>query len=196
MRLFFLLFSVLMLVGCARDPHHKLLVSIADQKMVLFQDAQPVAIYPVSTSKYGLGDAFKSYQTPLGHLYVYKKIGSDVPLGMVFKDRKPTGEILTPNADGRDPIVTRILWLKGKESQNKNAFARYIYIHGTPQERLLGRPESYGCIRMSSSDVAHLYKIIGEGTEVEIIEEPLKFDLVPVNKTRVNKTRSADRNVK
>ncbi len=187
MRLFFLLLSLSIFVGCARDSHHKLLVSIADQKMVLFQNAQPVATYPVSTSKYGEGDAFKSYQTPLGHLYVYKKIGSDAPLGMVFKDRKPTDEILAPNTDGRDPIVTRILWLQGKEPQNKNAFARYIYIHGTPQERLLGRPESYGCIRMSSADVTRLYKIVGEGTEVEIIEEPLQAHLV-----RVNKTRGAD----
>ncbi len=95
-----------------------------------------------------------------------------MPCGMVFKDRKPTGEILCPNTPGRDPIVTRILWLKGTESQNRNAYARYIYIHGTPEEKNLGKPKSYGCIRMSSADVAQLYERVGRGARVEIIEAP------------------------
>ena len=90
---------------------------------------------------------------------------------MVFKDRKPTGEILFPNAPGRDPIVTRILWLKGKEPRNRNAYARYIYIHGTPEEKNLGQPKSYGCIRMSSADVAQLYECVEKGTRVDIVSE-------------------------
>ena len=90
------------------------------------------------------------------------------PTPSVFKSRHRTGEILSPNARGRDPIVTRILWLDGAEQQNRNAFARCIYIHGTPQEKLIGRPVSYGCIRMRSRDVAELYQIIERGTPVRI----------------------------
>ena len=163
-----------LLVGCAHDRHHRLLISTADQKMVVFNDGYPIATYPVSTSKFGTGDAIASNKTPLGHLLIRRKIGDGAPLGMVFKDRLPTGEILTPNAPGRDPIVTRILLLKGTEPQNKNALARYIYIHGTPQEALLGQPKSYGCIRMSSADVAQLYELVGQGAEVEIVGAPLK----------------------
>jgi lipoprotein-anchoring transpeptidase ErfK/SrfK len=82
--------------------------------------------------------------------------------------------VLAPGAPGRDPIVTRILWLDGQEPGNRNAFGRYIYIHGTPQEGMLGTPVSYGCIRMSSADVIALYELIGRGARVEITEEPLQ----------------------
>ena len=85
---------------------------------------------------------------------------------MKFKDRKPTGEIVPVNAPGRDPIVTRILWLKGLERQNANAFERMIYIHGTPEEARLGTPASYGCIRMRSVDVIALFNTVGRGARV------------------------------
>ena len=155
--------------GCA-DTHHRLLVSVPDQKMLVLTDGKPVGLYPVSTSKFGVGDREGSYATPLGHLCVRKKIGAGAPLGAVFHSRCPTGEVLPPNAPGRDPIVTRILWLDGLESHNSNAFSRCIYIHGTPQESLLGNPASYGCIRMSSLDVAKIYDLVGTGAQVEITE--------------------------
>jgi len=80
---------------------------------------------------------------------------------------------VAPNSPGRDPIVTRILWLRGHEAQNANAFGRYIYIHGTPEERLIGTPASYGCIRMRSTDVVQLYNIVGVGAAVTIVDAPL-----------------------
>ncbi|MFZ4115924.1 MAG: L,D-transpeptidase family protein [Chthoniobacterales bacterium] len=170
------LFSLLLLLlaGCVGDRDHKIVVSIYDQKMVVFGHGRQVASYPVSTSKYGVGDVMGSCKTPLGHFAICKKIGKDAPAGMVFKDAKPTGEILAPNAAGRDPIVTRIFWLTGKEPHNQNAYKRCIYIHGTPEERCLGLPRSYGCIRMSSADAIRLDQIVGRGAEVEIIEGPLK----------------------
>src|SRR5688572_33458179 len=93
---------------------------------------------------------------------------------MVFKDRKPTGEILVPDAPGRDPIVTRILWLRGREAQNANAYRRYIYIHGTLEERTIGTRASYGCIRMRSRDVIQLYDIVGPRARVTMLHEPLE----------------------
>src|SRR5213078_5180984 len=110
----------------------------------------------------------------LGELEVAKKIGDNAPLGAVFKDRIRTGEIVAPNSPGRDPIVTRILWLRGREAQNANAFGRYIYIHGTPEERNIGRPASYGCVRMRSRDVIQLFDIVGWGARVTIVNEPLE----------------------
>ena len=104
---------------------------------------------------------------------IAKKIGDNAPLGTVFKDRRRTGEIVLPNAPGRDPIVTRILWLRGREAQNANAFGRYIYIHGTPEDRNLGLPVSYGCVRMKSEDVIKLYDIVGTGAQVTIVDAPL-----------------------
>jgi lipoprotein-anchoring transpeptidase ErfK/SrfK len=146
-----------------------MIVSVHDQKMLLVRDGTPVKTYKISTSKFGVGDRPGSNCTPLGRLQVAKKIGGNAPIGSVFKSRRPTGEVLKPNAPGRDPVVTRILWLTGTESRNKNTFRRTIYIHGTPEEKRLGQPASYGCIRMASRDVADLYKRIGHGADVFVI---------------------------
>lgn len=169
------------LTGCSttshdatgKDARNKLLVSVQDQRMLLLRDGKPVKIYPVSTSKFGLGSQVDSNRTPLGNLEVARKIGDGQPTGMVFKGRRPTGEILKANAPGRDPIVSRILWLNGNDRHNSNTFSRLIYIHGTPEEWRLGRPASYGCIRMGMRDVVDLYNRVGEGAEVKVIRESL-----------------------
>lgn len=155
------------------DVSHSVVVSIPDQRMVVFEHGAPIASYAVSTSKYGVGDDRGHYTTPLGALEVAKKIGDGAPLGAVFKGRRWTGEILHPNAFGRDPIVTRILWLRGLESNNRNAFNRGIYIHGTPVEYLIGRPASYGCIRMRSRDVVQLFNTVGIGARINILNVSL-----------------------
>ncbi len=165
-----------LLTGCSgwfSDRRNKMIVSVADQKMLLLHDGNPVRTYPVSTSRFGLGDGPRTNHTPLGRLAVAEKIGSGAPSGAVFKSRRPTGEVLRPNAPGRDPIVTRILWLRGLEPGNRNAHGRYIYIHGTPREDDLGKPASYGCIRMASRDIIDLYNRVGKGAEVFITREPL-----------------------
>ncbi len=170
------LFAAVGLTGCGsssmpygKDTRNKMIVSVRDQEMLLVRDGTPVKAYKISTSKFGIGDRPGSNCTPLGRLQVAKKIGGNAPMGGVFKSRRPTGEVLKPNAPGRDPVVTRILWLTGTESRNQNAFRRTIYIHGTPEERRLGSPASYGCIRMGSKDVADLYNRIGTGADVFVI---------------------------
>jgi len=175
----FVLFFPLRGYVFAADQHHELIVSIRDQKLLLMTDGRPTALYPVSTSKFGIGDRFGSYATPIGRFQIRTKIGMGRPLGTVFKSRTPTGEILRPNAPGRDPIVTRILWLEGVEAGNRNALNRGIYIHGTPQEKTLGRPASYGCIRMKSSDVALLCQSVGVGATVRILPDHLPSTSVP-----------------
>jgi hypothetical protein len=91
----------------------------------------------------------------------------------VFHNRRLTGEVLQPNTPGRDPITTRIIWLRGLEAQNAHAFQRCIYIHGTPEEKKIGRPASYGCIRMKSKDVAELYNQVPVGAVVQITPDRL-----------------------
>ncbi|HEX7262006.1 MAG TPA: L,D-transpeptidase [Luteolibacter sp.] len=168
------LMAVVGLTGCGSsgnscDTRNKMIVSVRDQKMLLVRDGTPIKSYKISTSKFGIGDRPGSNCTPLGRLQVVRKIGDNAPIGGVFKNRRPTGEVLKPDAPGRDPIVTRILWLAGTESRNSNTFRRTIYIHGTPEERRLGSPASYGCIRMGSRDVADLYNRIGPGADVFVI---------------------------
>ena len=144
-----LLLVAFFIASCAApDTRHQIVISTREQKLAVLDRGNLMAIYSVSTSKFGLGDWRGSRFTPLGKLQIAEKIGGDAPPGAVFKDRRRTGEIVPPDSPGRDPIVTRILWLRGLEAQNSNAFTRDIYIHGTPEERLIGTPASYGCIRM------------------------------------------------
>lgn len=170
-------FLSLLLAGCATDNRHRMIISVADQKMLVLRDGKPLSSYSVSTSKFGVGDRPGSYATPLGVLRVKEKIGHGLPVGAVFKSRKPTGEVLPVDAPGRDPIVTRILWLEGLDERNRNAFLRYIYIHGTPEERNVGRPVSYGCIRMRSKDVIQLFETVGLNSKILITPSPLPSSL-------------------
>ena len=160
-------------------PSNSLVVSVDDQRMVLINSGAVVRSYPVSTSKFGLGSTPRSYKTPLGEMYVYQKIGEGARAGTVFKNRRPTGEVVGPDAPGRDPIVSRILWLEGREQSNSNTKERLIYIHGTPEERTIGWPTSYGCIRMKSSDIIDLYARVQRGTGVYIKKEPLSPEEIP-----------------
>jgi hypothetical protein len=155
------------------DGPSRVIVSVKDQKLLLMSQGQRIATYPISTSKFGLGDNWGRMTTPLGFLQVAQKIGDHAPEGAVFRNRRFTGEVLKPNAPGRDPVITRIIWLKGLEAGNAHAFSRCIYIHGTPEERTIGRPASYGCIRMKSRDVTALYAQLPVGALVEIVPDRL-----------------------
>jgi lipoprotein-anchoring transpeptidase ErfK/SrfK len=151
----------------------KLVVSIPEQKLAVIVNNKIFRTYRISTSKYGQGDALGSWCTPVGRLAVATKIGGTVPVGGVFYGRRYTGEILSVNAPGRDPIVSRIIWLRGIDEATRNAFHRCIYIHGTPQEDSLGRKSSYGCIRMRSSDVVEIFNWVTVGTDVAIVDKAL-----------------------
>src|SRR5262245_58553032 len=169
----YLLIALLLGSCAAPDTQHHIVVSTRDQKLALLDRGNLMAVYPVSTSKFGLGDRPGSRFTPLGKMQVAQKIGDNAPPGTVFKDRRRTGEVVLANSPGRDPIVTRILWLRGLELQNANAFGRDIYIHGTPEEWRIGSAASYGCIRMRSTDIIQLYNIVGVGAAVTIVDTPL-----------------------
>ncbi len=167
-----------LLSGCAStddgivngDTRNQVIISVRDQKLTVIEPDHHRVSFPISTSKYGFGDRRGSYATPLGELAVAQKIGTGAPSGSVFKSRVRTGEIVKIDAPGRDAIVTRIIALRGLEAGNKDAWARGIYIHGTPEERNIGRPTSYGCIRMRSRDVITLYDMIKVGARVQIID--------------------------
>ena len=100
------------------DTSNQVIISVRDQKLVLLRNGSKVATYPVSTSMFGLGDARGRMTTPLGYLAVEKKIGDNAPTGAVFHNRRLTGEVLQPNAPGRDPVTTRIIWLRGLDRKS------------------------------------------------------------------------------
>lgn len=154
--------------GFPEPERSEIRIDVDAQKLRLVRGGKAVASFPISTSRFGLGDDFRSYKTPVGTFQVCSKVGAHLPLGAVLKGGRFTGEVLRPNAPGRDPIVTRIIRLEGLEDGNRNALERGIYIHGTPEERRIGKPVSWGCIRMRSRDVVELYKQVDVGTKVII----------------------------
>lgn len=153
-------------------------ISLADQTLELVAEGGWVmARYRVSTARNGAGEQNGSGCTPRGEHYLRAKIGKGQPLNTVFRGRRPTGEIYTPqlaceNPD-RDWILSRILWLCGREwGQNRgpgvDTFRRFIYIHGTPDTEPMGIPESHGCIRMRNHDIADLFECVPAGIRVVI----------------------------
>lgn len=157
----------------------KLRVSLPEQILEVLDDAGAVTrTYPVSTAANGAGEERNSFCTPRGRHIVRAKIGAGLPLNSVFVARRPTGEIYTPELGetqpDRDWILTRILWLSGKEpGYNRlgtcDSMRRFIYIHGTPDPRFEQAPRSHGCIRMRNGDLAELFERVPVYTPVEII---------------------------
>lgn len=149
------------------------------QRLELLDDSNTILkIYPVSTAEKGPGEEMGSYCTPRGRHVIRAKIGTGAQVNSVFVERRPTGEVFTPELGaqypGRDWILTRILWLSGLErgfnrGGSVDSMRRYIYIHGTPDRMPLGRPGSKGCIRMRNADIIELFDLVPPGTEVEIL---------------------------
>jgi lipoprotein-anchoring transpeptidase ErfK/SrfK len=156
----------------------KIRIDAAKQELTLLDGERVVKRYAVSTARNGLGEKNGSFQTPRGRHIVRAKIGAGQPLGTVFVRRRPTGEVWTPDLyakyPGRDWILTRILWLSGKEpGKNRlgdvDTMRRYIYIHGSHELAEMGKPGSIGCIRMRNKDIVELYDLVPPYTPVEIV---------------------------
>ncbi|MDZ4403240.1 L,D-transpeptidase family protein [Prosthecobacter sp.] len=165
-----------LLSQCTSSPKGDVVVSVKEQKLGIYSQGKLTKQYVISTSKFGLGDQKGSYRTPVGQHEIIAKIGQGLPAGAVLKSRRWNGEVLKPNAPGRDPIVSRILWLKGTEKATKNAANRFIYIHGTTEECRLGTPASYGCVRMGMKDVVDLFNNVNIGAKVVITKGGLPRD--------------------
>ena len=158
----------------------EIIVSVPDQALAVVDRGKEIAQYAISSSKFGNGDGAGSYRTPLGTLFVSGKFGDRLPAGTVIKNRIPSGEVVNIDAPDRDAIVSRVIWLRGMEAQNRLAHDRCIYIHGTPEERRIGRPASFGCIRMRSRDIIALYELVHIGMHVTITPNRLS-DFLPTD---------------
>lgn len=160
--------------GAPRDlPARLLVVDVERQTATWLEDARARAAWPVSTARNGIGGERDSYRTPPGWHRVQRKIGAGASPGTVFAARAPTGEMWRGEARDDDLILTRILTLDGLEpgvnrGEGHDSLARYIYLHGTNHEALLGRPLSHGCVRLSNAAICELFAHMREGDHVLI----------------------------
>jgi lipoprotein-anchoring transpeptidase ErfK/SrfK len=156
---------------------YKIDIDISQQRLYLKKNDDLIKSYPISSSKYGEGSIENSNMTPLGLHVIKEKIGTNVPINTLFISRINTKRTVnienSRNKTKDDHITSRILWLDGlEEGKNKgkgvDSYSRYIYIHGTHEEGLIGEKASHGCIRMLNNDVIDLYNYVNIGTEVYI----------------------------
>ncbi len=159
------------------NRHRHILVDLDRQRLTLFQHDRILHEYSVSTAINGAGEEPGSECTPRGLHAIRIKVGTGEPLNGVFVGRRSTGEIYSARLAGkypeRDWILTRILWLTGREpGKNRggknDTLRRYIYIHGTPDSEPMGEPRSHGCIRMRNDDLVELFDLVDAGTLVDI----------------------------
>jgi len=158
----------------------RILIDIGAQQLAVCSDTgETLRRYAVSTAINGVGEQEGSGCTPRGTHVVRAKIGNGAQAGAVFRGRRPTGEIWTPELARRSPerdwILSRILWLSGCEpGRNRlgkvDSMRRHIYIHGTPDDQPMGEPRSHGCVRMRNADVIELFDMVSAGTRVDIVE--------------------------
>ena len=167
-----LLFSV---ISYAESAHIE--VDISEQRLYLIENSLIKASYPISTSKYGEGSIENSFKTPLGKHSIKEMIGEEAEINTIFTSRintKRSATIIDQFEDtDNDYVTSRIMWLDGEEDGlNKggivDSFRRYIYIHGTHEEGLIGTKASHGCIRMFNYDVIELFNLVNIGTKVLI----------------------------
>ena len=157
-------------------PVRFLLIDTALQSLAVIENGTMTRQYPVSTSRYGIGNRENSLMTPRGVHRITEKYGHGAPLGRVFRDRLDTGvtwKIGDAGSPGENLVLTRILRLEGLEDgvnrgPGIDSYERSIYIHGTNNESSIGTPASHGCVCMSNVDVAELFDAIPEGTIVVI----------------------------
>ncbi len=152
-----------------KSAQARIYISVSKQRLTLKLAGKKLGEYPISTSGFGLGSEEGSMKTPTGRFRVAEKIGGGMPLGTVFKSRRPvkaTKKLLREE----DLVMTRILWLDGLDPGNANTHQRYIYIHGTNHEENIGEPASHGCIRMKRDDVAELFELVEVDAPVAIRE--------------------------
>jgi lipoprotein-anchoring transpeptidase ErfK/SrfK len=150
-----------------KSPEARIRISVRKQQLTLKSGRKRLAEYPISTSRFGLGSKEGSFKTPTGKFRIAEKIGRGMPLGTVFKSRRPIKATKKALRE-EDLVMTRILWLDGLERRNANTHDRYIYIHGTNHEEKIGLPDSHGCVRMKNADLIELFERVTEGTPVEI----------------------------
>ena len=156
----------------------KLNISVSSQTLSLFQQGKLISAYKISSALNGVGQAKNSNKTPLGKHIIRAMIGGNLPIYSVIQGRRFTNQIWTNELKDtlatNDWILSRVIWLSGKEIGknrlgNVDTMQRYIYIHGTNEEHLLGTPSSHGCIRMSNKDVIELFDLVSVGDIVEIV---------------------------
>jgi lipoprotein-anchoring transpeptidase ErfK/SrfK len=128
----------------AEDGTRRIVVSLPDRKIALFEEGLLVKVYPIAVGKH-------STPSPNGSFHIASRVV------------KPTwyqpGKVVP--AGPANPLGTRWMGLGYKG----------YGIHGTNRPRSIGKAASHGCIRMRNEDVEDLFERVEVGDPVELLTE-------------------------
>jgi phosphoserine phosphatase len=151
----------------------RLEISVDDQRLDVFSGTELVRSFPISTAAKGVGFREGSYRTPVGNFRISEKIGGDQPVNTIFKNRIAEGLWKSGEHEHSDLVLTRIIRMEGLDEDNLNTMDRFVYIHGTNREDQIGQPASWGCVRLTNSDMIELYDMVTEQDAI-MIRPPVK----------------------
>lgn len=139
-----------------------IVLNLGDQRLYYFvPDSDEVITYAI-----GIGS--EGWLTPKGATKIVRKKANPawyVPASIRKED--PTLPAVVPPGP-ENPLGTRALYL---------GWPSYL-IHGTHRPRGVGRRVSHGCIRLYPEGIEHLFEIANKGTQVRVIDQPVKLGWV------------------
>lgn len=125
----------------------RLVLKLKERRLYVYKGDKVSVKYPVAVGKPG-------WETPTGSFKVIQMI-KDPAWAHPFKE----GVVLPPGP--QNPLGRRwvAFWTDGTNA---------IGFHGTPNESVMGRAVSHGCVRMRNKDVIALYELVSLGTSVTV----------------------------
>lgn len=136
-----------------------IVINIAEMRLFVFSrdGSKTVTSFPI-----GIGDEGKD--TPVGMFSIIEKIRNPawyVPES-IRKERPDLPAVVPPGPD--NPMGSHALRLSKQT----------VLIHGTNRPWGIGTRSSHGCIRLYQADIARLFGMVGRGTPVAIVNQPVK----------------------
>ncbi|MCU1338788.1 MAG: ErfK/YbiS/YcfS/YnhG [Bryobacterales bacterium] len=129
----------------ANTPEQRIVVSVADRKLVLIEGDCALRIYDVALGK-------ASTPTPQGKFAIINRVPNPAWFGL-------SGTV----APGKNnPLGSRWMGLSAKG----------YGIHGTNVPSSIGKAASHGCVWMRKQDLEELFEMVTVGTTVELQGEP------------------------
>lgn len=139
-------------------PRRGIVINLADQRLYFFPPAGPVQTYPIGIAADGV-----AIEVGLGRVIRKRRDPVWIPPASVRAEAPELPQAVPPGPD--NPLGAFALDLSWTSTA----------IHGTNNPFGVGRRVSHGCFRLYPDDIATLFPQVAIGTEVRIVDQPVKL---------------------